>query len=210
MGDSFFERYFAFLIQPHEIMMYFYVLHQISIRPGRRDGDVSSRSEKIQPCAFEKIGELGLQDEILCLNSRRKGHPGVNISDVCLNVRVTTLSRNRHAVIAIIYEVGISNLKELDRRQTRALIGEKLDSSPSLLVAVASRQKIASKVLISPNASDDGVQRYILQYAPISPHSPYLLTHLLKRKKIRRLSSQRGDDLLQVGAVACPQKILLS
>jgi hypothetical protein len=73
VSDSFFERYFTLLIEPHEIMMHFDVLHQIGVRSRRSDGDVRVRSENIEPRAFQKISELGLQDEILCLNSRRKG-----------------------------------------------------------------------------------------------------------------------------------------
>ena len=210
MSDSFFERYFTLLIEPHEIMMHFDVLHQIGVCSRRSDGDVSVRSQKIEPRAFKKISELGFQDEIFWLNLRRKRHPGLDIGDVRLNVRVTALSSNRHAVIAIVYKVGVPNLKEFDRGQARALIGEKLDLGPPLSVAVASRQKIASKVLVSPNASDDGVKRNILQDTPISTNASNLPTHVLKRKKIRRLSGQRGDDFLQVGALTRAQKIVFS
>ena len=210
VGDSFVERHFAFLIEPHEIMMHFDVLQQIGVSPRRGYGDVSPRPEKIQPGAFEKISEFGFQDEVLRLNLGGKRHPGVNVRDVGLDMRMATLPRHRHAVIAVAYEVGISNLKKLDRRQARALLGEHLDPGPPLLIAVAARQKIARKVVISSNASHNRIQGHILQYAPISADAVHLLTHLLKREKIRGLAGQRGDDLFKVRASARPGKVLFS
>ena len=89
VSDRFFKRDFTLLIEPHEIVVHFDVLHQIGVGSRRSDGDVGVRSQKIEPRAFQKIGELGFEDEVFWLNVRRKWHPGLHIRDVGLDVRVT-------------------------------------------------------------------------------------------------------------------------
>ena len=70
---------------------------------------------------------------------------------------MTHLPRNRHTMVAVVNEVSITNLEEIDRRQTYLVFGKTLDPCPALCVAIASRQEVAGKVIVTTNASHDRI-----------------------------------------------------
>ena len=132
---------------------------------------------------------------------------GRNVSlDMCLPI----LSGNGHAVIAIAHKIRISNLEELDGRQAGIPTGEKLDLSPPLLIAVAQREEIAREIVVAADATDNRVQRHILENAPIPTHAAHLPAHILKREEVVRLPRHRANNPLQVGTQARSLKVVLS
>src|SRR6478672_7023166 len=121
---------------------------------------------------------------------------------------MTVLPGDRHTVVSIVDEIDVPNLEKLDRRQTGALAGEKPDFGPPLLVAVAPWQEIAGEILIASHASDDGIQRHILQDAPVPAHPAHLLANFLKWEEVCGFSGQGCDHLSQIGAPSRAREIV--
>ncbi len=110
--------------------------------------------------------------------------------DVRFDVAMAHLTRDRHTMVAVINKVSVTNLKEIDRRQTYLVFGETLDPCPPLCVAITSRQEVASKVFVTAHAPDDRIQRNVLENAPVPTNAPHLFSDFFKGKKIRRFTGQ--------------------
>ena len=69
---------------------------------------------------------------------------------------------HRYAVIAILDEIDIADLKDVYGRQV-GLAAQRVDARPALGIDVAAGQKGAVKVTVAADAADDSLQRDLLE-----------------------------------------------
>ena len=78
---------------------------------------------------------------------------------------LSPLARDRHAMVAVLHEVRLADLVQIDRRQLQVVEVRAVDALPPVARLHLSRQERAVKVAIPTHASDDLVDRHLAQAA---------------------------------------------
>ena len=97
-------------------------------------------------------------------------------------------------MIAVEHEIGLPDLKDLNRWKALQRGHTLLHSGPSVGVAVASWEKISGEIAISTYASNDPGQRYFAQLAAGRFTGSQLLTHFIVRKQFAAIPSHSSHD----------------
>ena len=100
------------------------------VTAGNRHAQVQPGLGLVQPGALQKVGVLGLEQEVvgLCILGQRD--PGADLDHVGVHARQPRLAGDRHPVVAVDHEVGIAHLVDRDGRQVAALDDGVLDARP--------------------------------------------------------------------------------
>ena len=200
MSDRLLVRDIPLLINAHKVAMDLNVLFQFAVLSGDTHAQIGLRAEAVQFGALQEASILGLDDQVIWPDIGREGHLGLNLDDMGLDVGRAKLPGNGYPVVTVQHEIGLADLINLNGRQASQIHHRQLDTRPSPFILVCTRQKATRKVVIAPNATDDGINRDVLQATRYFAGRSQFLPHLFVRQESSRLASYKSQDLLQLGA----------
>src|SRR3954452_9074825 len=111
-------------------------------------------------------------------------------------------------MVAIQYEVGVSDSVQLDRRYTGRAFDRTLHSGPAKLIAVIAREELAVKIGVAADTADDRVERHIFKPATAADAASELMFDLIEREQPARPTDQVANDSIKICLLPRAPKIV--
>ncbi|MBK7218590.1 MAG: hypothetical protein IPH95_16410 [Candidatus Promineofilum sp.] len=112
-------------------------------------------------------------------------------------------------MVAVLDEVDVANLVEIDRGQQHVAVVGLADVDPALGRLALGGQEGAVEVAVAADAADDLVQRHGLQADVALASVGQRLAHLVKGQQFIAPAGQPGDELAPPGAVIGALEVLV-
>jgi hypothetical protein len=121
---------------------------------------------------------------------------------------LTAFTGNADPVVAILDEVDIADLIELDGWKVDVLIVGTVDVLPAAGGEALAREELAVEILEAVHAADDLGETHGLYAAVALTLRRHSLTHLMIRNEISGTSGQDGTDISEEAVLPSPLEVL--
>jgi hypothetical protein len=162
--------------------------------------------------ALEEDALVGLQRQVGAEQVAPGADARDDLGDARLDVVVAERPRDRHAVVAVLDEVDLADLVEVDRRHRLAAAHRGRDALPARPHLRGRGAEVAVKALHPVDGPDDGVQRHDALAHEALLHAAQRADDLLERQDVvdvARLAPQPSPQPRQGEPAACSQEVVL-
>ena len=164
--------------------------------------------EAIEVGAAQKLGVLRLQQKLVGGHAGVERGPDVTFDHLGVDELLTAFAGDADPVIAVLDEVDVTDLVELDWREIDVLIVGAVDVLPAAGGEALTREKLAVEILEAVHAADDLGEWYRLHAAVALALRRHPLAHLVVGNQIPGTPGEDGTQVSQEAVLPSPLEVV--